>query len=130
MASHTAEHRAAYLRALRLGCNRTTAAIAAGVDRTTPYVWMDEEPFKAEVLAAEAHAIATRLQRILTAAEDGDWRADAWVLERQFPDGFGKQRVELTGKDGGPLDHRVVLTDRIGEADDDTLRALAARVDE
>jgi len=42
-----------------------------------------------------------------------DWRAGAWLLERKFPDryGNGKQKVELSGPDGGPL--RVVAEDWI-----------------
>ena len=31
-----------------------------------------------------------------------DWRAAAFILERRFPDDYGK-RSEVTGKDGGPV---------------------------
>lgn len=32
------------------------------------------------------------------------WQASAWWLERTRPDKFGRQRLELTGKDGGPME--------------------------
>ena len=31
-----------------------------------------------------------------------DWRAAAFILERRFPDDYGR-RAELTGKAGGPV---------------------------
>ena len=31
------------------------------------------------------------------------WQAAGWYLERKFPDKWGRQRLELTGPDGGPV---------------------------
>lgn len=33
-----------------------------------------------------------------------DWRASAWWLERRYPDEYGRQRIEVTGKDGGAIE--------------------------
>lgn len=46
------------------------------------------------------------------------WQAAAWRLERKFPDKFGKKdksHVELTGRDGGPIqiDAKAELISRI-----------------
>jgi hypothetical protein len=32
-----------------------------------------------------------------------DWRGLAWYLERRFQDEYGRKRLEVTGKDGGPI---------------------------
>ena len=43
---------------------------------------------------------------LVTYDEDmpADWRAASWWLERRYPDEYGRQRIEHTGKDGGPID--------------------------
>lgn len=46
-----------------------------------------------------------------------NWMASAWLLERTQPDEFGlKARVEHTGKDGGPITHKVCSPDQIQRA--------------
>ena len=46
---------------------------------------------------------STDLETITTAAVK-DWKAAAWRLERRAPKRWGyKQRVELTGEEGGPI---------------------------
>lgn len=48
--------------------------------------------------------VARNLARIDKAAEDGNWQAAAWSLERRYPKDFGRvSRTELTGADGGPV---------------------------
>jgi len=123
MASHNPERKAAYLQAIRLGANRTAAAQAAGVARTTPYDWLEDPEFAQQVNDAEATAMRVRLARVEKAAQGGDWRADAWVLERQFPEAFGKHRVEVSGPNGGSI---AITADDLAGADEATLRAIAA----
>ena len=50
------------------------------------------------------------LNQIRVKAYD-DWRAAAFILERRFPDDYGK-RSELTGKGGGPV--KTELTGKDG----------------
>ena len=39
-----------------------------------------------------------------------EWTANAWHLERKHPERWGrKERHEITGKDGGPIDARVIF---------------------
>ena len=45
---------------------------------------------------------AMRLVSQITLQAPTDWRAAAFLLERRFPDDYGK-RSEVTGKDGGPV---------------------------
>ena len=42
---------------------------------------------------------------LITYDEDipSDWRASTWWLEHRYPEEYGKQRIEHTGKDGGPV---------------------------
>ena len=56
--------------------------------------------FAEAIKAARAEFVAQRVSNIQVAAERGNWTADAWLLERMFPDEFAlknKQQVELTG---------------------------------
>ena len=45
---------------------------------------------------------AMRLVSQITLQAPTDWRAAAFLLERRFPEDYGK-RTEVTGKDGGPV---------------------------
>ena len=61
---------------------------------------------------AEDEAEATYTALVAEAAVDPkNWTAAAWWLERRRPDHFARrERVEMTGKDGGPIDHRDITT--------------------
>lgn len=50
------------------------------------------------------------LSLIQAAAGDGHWQAAAWILERKYPDRFGRrERINLEGsKDGEPVTIRTV----------------------
>lgn len=42
------------------------------------------------------------------AARAGDWRATAWLLERRFPQQFGRAtRHELSGPEGQPVEFQT-----------------------
>lgn len=100
--------------ALRGGNYLETAAAYAGVPKTTLHDWLRKgrkgtEPyaaFVAEVEEALGAAETGFVVRVATAARDPrHWTAAAWWLERRFPDRWGRRdRVEHTGKDGGPIE--------------------------
>ena len=82
----------------------------AGVNPATFYRWLEKgetaksgafREFCDTVSRAKADS-AMRLVSQITLQAPTDWRAAAFMLERRFPDDYGK-RSEITGKDGGPV---------------------------
>lgn len=62
--------------------------------------------FFEKVNEAKAISKMSLVQDITKAAEAGDWRAAAWILERTFRDEYTEKRTtELSGPDGGPIRH-------------------------
>ena len=82
----------------------------AGVNPATFYRWLEKgETAKSGVYSEFCDAVerakadsALRLVSQITLQAPTDWRAAAFMLERRFPDDYGK-RTEVTGKDGGPV---------------------------
>lgn len=61
------------------------------------------EWFRDELARATGIGVEARLRKIENASAAGDWRASAWLLEHCQPEHFSKNRLEITGADGGPL---------------------------
>lgn len=97
------------LRAARVGMPRRRVALAAGIHHDTLYEWLKTKPdFSAALEKAEASGEETRLHRIEQAAKKGEWQADAWWLERRYPDEWGRrERHDVTMS--GSLDMRQVV---------------------
>ena len=128
------------LTGIRAGMPYRLAAEAAGISETTFYAWQrgvfprgaDKElksQFSKELMRARAEA-ALKLLLIIQRAAHTDWRAAAWILERRFPEDFGKQVFEHTGKDGGPIAHDVTSRAIVRELPDDVIERLAGLHDE
>ena len=102
--------------ALRSGATRESCATYAGIGITTFHTWMqkgEERPgsdyadFRAAVKAAEADSEILLAGRLMAAAA-GDWRAALSVLERRFPDAWGRRDALVhEGNDKRPV--RFVL---------------------
>lgn len=94
--------------ALRGGADLQTAANFAGLSVQTVYRWLElgqrenervergEQPTELECLElwlemrkARADAVMRNVAQIQKAANQGEWKAAAWWLERQLPDTFG-----------------------------------------
>lgn len=85
-----------------------TACRLAGVDYTTMRKWFVQGEaegkgqfyeFAEAVRRAEAVAEAERVACIIRAGKYDDWKANAWYLERKYPERWGKQeRLEATVK--------------------------------
>ncbi len=87
--------------AIAAGNYYEVACAIAGISHTTFYNWLEKgrqgkKPyvdFLEAVKKAEAANEAKRLQTITKAAET-DWKANAWYLERRYPERWGrKERV-------------------------------------
>ena len=118
------------LEALASGVPPEVAAAYAGVVRSTYIDWLakgrraiaDANGNLADVLATDPYAqFALEVEEALskfvvgnsahitaagTTKTEGEWQALAWQLERRFPQWFSrKTRHEVTGADGGPIQH-------------------------
>jgi transposase len=121
----TAEVAATICDALLSGSTQETAAAYASVPASTYWQWLKngrnggslaERRFAADV----EKAIATfKVGAAAKVAKSQDWRAQAWLLERRFPQDFGQvQRVEVDAQ----VSHSMKLD--LGSATDAELAAL------
>ena len=112
------EREQAILGALRLGNTRRNAIAYAEIDDNTFYRWMDADgTFREAVVKAESDAEARFLGVIAKAAHEGTWTAAAWWLERRRHEDYRKREgVEITGRDGGPIESRDV-TNTLSDSD-------------
>jgi hypothetical protein len=127
----TPETQVEIVRIIKGGNYRCVAAEACGVAERTFAEWMakgEEFPdsdfgkFRQAVIAAENHAEMGMVSAVNVGALTDPKHAE-WWLERKFPDRWGrKERIELTGKDRGPV--QVDLS-AAGEDDLDALERLA-----
>lgn len=85
-----------------LSMNKGKEDIEAGIDSIYASFYRD-------IKAAEKGYRMNHLRNIKSASEE-DWKASAWLLERRFPDEYGRNRVEITGANGGAVAHNVDAT--------------------
>lgn len=75
----------------------TRDAIDAGFEPDKLGLYFLEQREQAEA-GFEQHHIANINQHSIET-----WQASAWMLERKFPERYGRQRLEITGADGGAV---------------------------
>lgn len=132
----TEEVRARIVTACRAGNYRKTAALAAGVSESTFHDWMSAgrrgEPGFSEFLESVEQAEAegeTELAQWARRGAEMDPRIALEFLGRRHPARWGKTRIEVTGKDDGPLGVQTVseadLLRRLDTAELERLHALA-----
>jgi hypothetical protein len=86
------------------GVPLTYAPGACGVSRSAFFEYRASHPrFEESVQKAIARAIERNLDRILTAAKNGDISSAKWFLEKCHAKFFSRQALELSGPDGEPL---------------------------
>jgi len=89
-----------------------TSCWAVGITPQTGYNWLKRgeressgifREFYLAVKRAEAKAEILNVAYIKAGTDN--WQSRAWILERKFPDRWGKkEKHELTGKDGQPIE--------------------------
>lgn len=81
--------------ALELGAPHCHAAAYGGISDDTFKRWLDRDADFADLVKkAEARAVVGWLAKIEKAANEGNWTAAAWKLERRYPEQFGRQIIE------------------------------------
>ncbi|MBX2987871.1 MAG: hypothetical protein KF802_08225 [Bdellovibrionaceae bacterium] len=112
--------------AIRVGAYVETAVALAGVSKDSFYRWLrqaesdDSTPLTVKLSDAVKKALAESEKRDLDvidkAAQEGEWTAAAWRLERKFPNKWGRQskvQLEHTGMDGGPIEIQSMTEDEM-----------------
>ncbi len=99
----TPETQARYCESLRLGSTRDLAARAAGLGPSTVRAWFKRKgavftAFREAVEKAEAECVDHCLQKIRQASESGKWQASAWLLERRYPETYGRRQAVAVSK--------------------------------
>ncbi len=111
----------------RVGFSNKAVCDAAGIVENTLYDYIkrgeaDIQAGKTTIFSeflraykkAEAVHKTLRLQQIQKAADEGEWQAAAWELERCYPNEYGKRiAAEVTGKDGGAIKSKTEIKGKI-----------------
>lgn len=100
----TPELHADIVRTIKAGNYLETAAAMAGVERLTLREWIKKgvraksgayHAFALDIEQAMAHAEVVDVLGIRKAGEK-EWTARAWLLERRFPDRWGRKSADVT----------------------------------
>ena len=111
------------IRLVKGGASNADVISYLGVAEGTFYAWLREPKNEAQTALAQGLKKAEterklwHLQRIHRAAEEGDWKASAWYLERRYPNEYARTQ-RLTGE--------VVTTQR-SDALTEAIRETAKR---
>lgn len=132
----TAKVQQTIVQLIRGGNYKGVSARAAGITEGTMYRWLQEGEeaqsgvkfdFVAAVREAEALAEA-RMVALVVSHTITTWQAAAWWLERSHHERWGrKEKQELTGADGGPIQIQADVTAKQLEEYADIIRGLAGR---
>jgi alkanesulfonate monooxygenase SsuD/methylene tetrahydromethanopterin reductase-like flavin-dependent oxidoreductase (luciferase family) len=113
---------------LRVGNYLHVAIRAAGIARQTFDGWMTrglsgleaDEPYRRlrdRVEQARAEGQARHVALVARAATD-DWRAAAWLLERQYPAMWGAVSVRVRAEEPEPQELPTAASDPFAEVDE------------
>ena len=105
--------------AIRLGATYVLACNYAGISQETFSQWRNTKPeFSEAITQAEGDAAIKWLALIEKhAQEQPQWAA--WKLERRYPEMYGRQRVEMTGAEGGPIATEITIRQVPARSEDD-----------
>lgn len=119
----TEKTKTALLNAIKAGLTYDLACGAAGISFKTFRNWQEKGEegksgeyvqFLQDLKEAEGQGSQRLITLINRSANEGQWAAAAWILERRYPENFARrpaQAVEVSGKNGGPIEQKVEHTD-------------------
>jgi hypothetical protein len=99
--------RETFLNMLAETCNVSEACRAANIGRRSVYDWRDADPVFADAWVEAEETAADKLEKVAwdRACSGQSDRMLEILLKAHRPKYREKQVVELTGKDGGPIEH-------------------------
>lgn len=114
------------VKTLASGCSVKDAATFNKIGVSTFYRWMEtgEADAQADVASKERDLwegasrgrAQGKIRNLAMIAADPDWRARAWILERTYPDEFGRRdRVEVSSSPAAALDMSVLSDGDLAE---------------
>jgi len=103
---------------IRDGNSPTVSATLVGISPSTYFNWMSKgsnhEPrfmeFLESIKRANAQSIVNQVAHIARAADSGNWRAAAWLLERKAPESFGKESTRSPEVDTQTLEKPLKIS--------------------
>lgn len=96
----------------------SSACAAVGVNRSTYYDYLNNDPdFRAEVEDLKNVALDFAETSLLKQIQDGNTSATIFYLKTQGKERGYVERQEVTGSDGKPVEHRIVLDKKYLESD-------------
>ena len=106
----TAARKQAMLEALTLSFGVIAhAAKQVGIDRTTHYTWLDDDPeYKAAVADLKEYKKDFIESKLIKLINDGDTAATIFAAKTQLKDRGYVERSEITGADGGPVEMAAI----------------------
>ena len=97
--------------AIRLGGSDRDACVYAGISEDTLARWRVQHADFAENLdRARMEGKLQRIGRIAQAGAKGDWRADAWYLERRWPEEYAQTFIIKVTPDDAAILKRLGMT--------------------
>ena len=106
--------------AIRVGATFRLACLYAGISEDTFMRWRRRyADFADAVNQAEGAGAAAWLGHIEKAAQDGNWQAAAWKLERKYPREYGRRVIQS---------FEEIPPEKVPELTDDELDDLYAKL--
>ncbi len=93
---YTPERITGIVEVIKKGGSDADACALALITEKTFYAWMNDpekSDFRNDVTRARLDGKLERIGRIANAGIKGDWRADAWYLERRWPEEYAQQLI-------------------------------------
>jgi hypothetical protein len=115
------------VQALKLGATYALACKYAGIHVDTFIEWRKHKvEFSEAVEKAEGDAVVGWLAVIQKAAQNNEWTAAAWKLERRYPQDYGRQKVDVAVQHSGTVRHEHVDLTKLSDAELTHLERLVA----